>query len=139
MRIVFDCNILVSFLISKGETISFIFRLWEKNYFLVYVSEEIEREIYFVLDRLVDKKYLKKKDVNEFLDFLESNTVKIRTYSQLDLSSDKKDNRYLNCARDAEADYLVTGDKKHLLSLKNIGKTKIVSARELIEVLKQKK
>jgi uncharacterized protein len=139
MRVVFDCNVFVSFLISKGEAISFLFYLWGENHFLVYLSEETEREIYTVLDRFVDKKYLKKKEVDEFLEFLESNTIKIKTNSRLDLSIDKKDNCYLNLVKDAEADYLVTGDKKHLLALKNVGRAKIITVRELIEILKERK
>ena len=138
MKIVFDCNVLVSFLISAGETISFIFQLWEKNYFLVFITDEIEQEIFSVINRLVDKKYINKKDALIFLEFLEGNTIKIKSYSRLELSKDKKDNRYLNCAKDAGVDYLVTGDKKHLLLLKIIGGTKIISAKELIKIIKEK-
>jgi predicted nucleic acid-binding protein len=37
------------------------------------------------------------------------------------------DNRILECAVAARADYLVTGDKEHLLPLRSIGPTQIVA------------
>ena len=43
------------------------------------------------------------------------------------------DNRILECAAEVKADFLISGDKKHLLPLKKFRGIKIVSARELIK------
>jgi predicted nucleic acid-binding protein len=43
------------------------------------------------------------------------------------------DNRILECAVAARADYLVTGDKEHLLPLRSIGTTQIVTPAAFLE------
>lgn len=45
------------------------------------------------------------------------------------------DNRILECALAAKADYLITGDKKHLLPLKKINGCRILSARDFMETI----
>lgn len=44
----------------------------------------------------------------------------------------KADNHILECAVEARADYLVTGDKKHILPLKKIKRTRIITAEEFL-------
>jgi uncharacterized protein len=43
------------------------------------------------------------------------------------------DNRILECAQEAHADFLVTGDSKDLLPLEKIGSTHIITARQFLE------
>jgi len=51
----------------------------------------------------------------------------------LSASPDEADNRFLECAEEAQADYLVTGNKRHFPTRwKN---TKIVNAREFLELI----
>ena len=51
------------------------------------------------------------------------------------IKSNADDNHILECAMSAQADYLVTGDKKHILPLKKFGTTKIVNASDFLEKL----
>ena len=52
---------------------------------------------------------------------------------RLSACPDGDDNRFLECAAAAEADYLVTGNKRHFpMQWK---KTRIVNARELLHLL----
>ena len=46
------------------------------------------------------------------------------------------DNQVLAAAFDGNADYLVTGDKAHLLPLKVVKGIPIVSVAELLEIIK---
>ncbi len=48
------------------------------------------------------------------------------------IKKDATDNHILACALEAKADFLVTGDKKHILPLKKIGATRIVSPAEFL-------
>lgn len=50
---------------------------------------------------------------------------------------DPDDQKFLDCAAGGNADYLVMGDRD-LLEIKNLGRTKITTARELIRTLKRK-
>lgn len=48
---------------------------------------------------------------------------------------DEADNRILDCAVEAKADFLVTGDKRHLLPLKRHKGIRIVTPRECLDAL----
>lgn len=52
---------------------------------------------------------------------------------RLSVSPDPDDNIFLECAETAGADYLVTGNKRHFPNA--WGKTKIVNARELLDLI----
>jgi len=53
----------------------------------------------------------------------------------LEVSQDPDDNPVLTTAVAGEADFLVSGDKRDLLALKIIEKTKIVTARNFLTKL----
>jgi predicted nucleic acid-binding protein len=48
-------------------------------------------------------------------------------------AADSDDNKFLECAEAANADYLVTGNKRHFPRAWKV--TRVVNARELIELL----
>ncbi len=139
MRVVIDANVVISFLLSKGDTVSFIFDAWENEIFEVLMSSDILIE----LDDVIDRATTLTKDAVDRLEAaamqrrLRKNTTRVSTVSRVRASKDNKDNRYLACAKDGQADYLVTGDKKHLLSLKKFGTTRIVSLKEFVEMLQK--
>lgn len=51
----------------------------------------------------------------------------------LAVSPDERDNRFLECAESAGADFLVTGNRRHFPAVWKT--TRIVSTRELIEAV----
>ena len=51
------------------------------------------------------------------------------------IADDHPDNRILECALFAEADYLVTGDRRHLLPLGEYEGVKILRAPEFLELV----
>ena len=140
MRVVIDANVVVSFLFSKGDTVSFIFDAWENETFEVLMSSDILTELDDVIDRAVrtTKGGINPLNAGAMIRRLRKNTTRVSIVSTVNVSKDDKDNRYLACAKDGEADYLVTGDKKHLLSIKKFGITRIVSPKEFVEVLQKK-
>lgn len=100
------------------------------------VSHEIVLEIRQVLQRFVRKNLILQNEGEALLRRIKKDSESIITTSHIALSKDKKDNKLLTCAKDGEADYLVTGDKKHLLTLKNIGKTRIISPSEFVTFIR---
>lgn len=139
MRVIIDANVIVSFLLSKGDTVSFIFDAWENETFEVLMSSDILIELDDVIDRATKstKEDVDRQDATAMIRRLRKNTTRIPTVSSVHISKDHKDNRYLTCAKDGKADYLVTGDKKHLLSLKTFGTTRIVSPKEFVQILQK--
>ena len=60
-------------------------------------------------------------------------------YAQLpsiNLCKDPDDNPILAISLESKADYLVTGDKRDLLSMRGIGNTPIVTAAHFLEMLR---
>jgi uncharacterized protein len=55
----------------------------------------------------------------------------VRPHHTLMIAHDSADNRFLECAEAARADYLVTGNKRHFPP--KWRQTSVVNARELIE------
>ena len=55
----------------------------------------------------------------------------VKPERELSVASDPTDNRFLECADAARADYLVTGNKRHFP--KQWRQTLVVNARQLIE------
>ena len=61
-------------------------------------------------------------------------------YRKVDIvKNDEADNRILECALEAQAHYLVSGDKRHLLPLKKFEGIRIVSPAEFLEFLEKGK
>jgi predicted nucleic acid-binding protein len=70
---------------------------------------------------------------------LELRLITTRIHPTLHLSGvvrDVDDHRILECAVAARADYLITGDKRHLQSLKHFRGIQIVSPREFIDLFR---
>ena len=140
MRVIIDANIVISFLLSKGDTVSFIFNSWENEVFQVFTSPSILTELDEVISRATKstKDGIDPLEAAAMIRRLRKNTIRVLTVSNVHVSKDHKDNRYLACAKDGQADFLVTGDKKHLLLLKKFGITRIVSPKEFVEILQKR-
>jgi uncharacterized protein len=48
---------------------------------------------------------------------------------------DRKDDKILECALVSNATHIVTGDRKHLISLRKFGRVEIVSPAELLRIV----
>jgi len=135
MKVVLDANVFVSFLLTHSPTISKIVQSWKNNKFTLLVSDEILLEYKEILIRTVGKGLVLASQADFLFEEISKESLNIQVTSEVEASPDKKDNRYLACAKDGKAAYLVTGDKKHLLKLKSFAKTKIVSPKEFVEIL----
>lgn len=48
-----------------------------------------------------------------------------------------EDNKILEAAEEVKADYIISGDKKHLLSLKKFKNIKIISAKQFLDMFNE--
>lgn len=129
MRILIDTNILISALFYGGLPEKLLTELDEKI-FSVCVNEKIFSEY---REQIRKKVLEKKKQINENLSkkFF-SNLQSFEIESDLQICRDPKDDKFINCAIDAKAIYIVSGDKD-LLTIKNFFEIEIVTAREFYE------
>ena len=132
MRVVLDTNVLLSALAfpgSKPDQVLQRVRRGEVELFLsVFILAELERI-------LRDKFRFTKRQTDERVAVNRRMATLVEPTERIALVAAKDDdNRVLECAVAAHADYLVTGDKEHLLPLRSIGKTQIVTPAAFLEL-----
>ena len=128
IRIVIDTNVLVSAMLSGRGHEARVVQIARVGFFQACVSPPLLEEYKMVLRRPVFR--FEKSTVEQLLCFLHSGTLLVTPGKRIDIFSDEPDNRFLECAEAAQADYLVTGNKRHFpREWKN---TRIVNARELL-------
>lgn len=119
MRVVLDANIFISALISRQGNPAKILDKWKMREIEVVVSPAIIAEIQRVTgyERL-QKKYQRIREEREGLvDDLRNFATIVEPQQKLSVvQADESDNRYVECAVESGANYIVTGDP-HLLAI----------------------
>ena len=139
MRAVLDTNVVVSGVIKKEGPSGQILRLFlAERKFIAVTSLEILAEIRAVLRRQKIRKYHAWTDeqVDVFVAFLYAQSVV--TEGELTVSvitTDVHDNKFLACAKEGNADYLVTGDDD-LLQVNSYQGTRIIPPAAFLSTLK---
>jgi putative PIN family toxin of toxin-antitoxin system len=131
IRIVLDTNVLISAHLKDTGAEARVFDLVTNQLISLCVSEAILIEYEAVLSRR--KFRIDKERVNQSMDLIRRVAVLITPTGSVSASSDEPDNRFLECAEKAKADYLVTGNKRHFP--KRWKDTKVVNAREFLELI----
>lgn len=120
MILVLDTNVLISALISPTGPPAKIVRLWEQEHFEVASSPALKAELEKTLAYPKIQKLFPQfqSRLPLLIARLQSNSVMVESEIELDvIQEDPSDNRILECAIAAEAQYIISGDK-HLLALK---------------------
>lgn len=135
MKVVLDCNVILSFLINPGQNIKKIKEGWEEDSFELLISDEILSEIKELLHRLQTKGYFGQNESAAMLRLILKKSTFVNVVTCVDVCIDKKDNRYLNCVKDGKANFLVTGDDHHLIPMKRYKYTRIISPSDFALIL----
>lgn len=132
LRVVVDTNILISAFGWPGNERALIEKAIEGKIQLC-ISSDIFEEFEEVSSR--PKFKFSKEDIDDFIGALiEVADIVIPSCSVNIVKRDPSDNKFLECALEAKADYIVTGDN-HLLKLKEYKGVKIVRTRGMLEKL----
>ncbi len=130
IRVVLDTNVIVSAHLHEGGLEATVFLLALSGTITLCVSQPILAEYEGVLSR---KKFsLDPHRVARSLEKIRRASRRVRPKRTLAECPDPEDNRFLECAEAARADYLITGNKRHFPT--HWGKTKVVNAREFLEI-----
>jgi len=129
VKVVIDTNIWISGVIYK-QKLAHLIDLWFKRKFISYFSQETFLELQTKLLNFAVK-FDKQSEALILLHNVKKKAVFITPQMKLNICEDPDDNKFLEAATEAKADYLVSGDKK-LLKIKKVGKTKIISPREFL-------
>lgn len=129
-RIVLDTNVVVSAALTPGGLEARVVQLVAGRMLTLCVSSEVLNEYTEVLARPRFSQ-LDPTQVARLLSLIADRSTHVTPIGGLSISSDEPDNRFLECAEAAKADYLVTGNKRHFPS--RWKSTRVVNARELLE------
>ena len=135
VKVVFDTNVWLSLFMKK--TLSEEFSRALNREIVVYTTEAILKEISRVLTypkitHVLGASGIKQKEI---LRTIVKNSTIITPKLELHIvEDDPEDNKILDCALQAGADFIVSGDK-HLLALGKVKKTRILTPREFLDLI----
>jgi putative PIN family toxin of toxin-antitoxin system len=132
MRVVLDTNVLLSALAFPGSKPDQVLQRVRRGEVELFLSPFILAELERILR---DKFRFTKRQTDERMNVIRRLATLVEPTDRIALVTAKDDdNRILECALAARADYLVTGDKEHLLPLRSLGTTQIVTPAALLEL-----
>jgi putative PIN family toxin of toxin-antitoxin system len=129
--VVLDTNIIVSAHLNEQGLEAAVLLLVFAGKIKLCVTQPILDEYADVLHR--EKFHFDSHRIVLSLTKIRSISRKVRPRRLLSVCPDPNDNRFLECAEAARADFLITGNKRHFP--KQWGATKVVNAREFLEII----
>jgi putative PIN family toxin of toxin-antitoxin system len=139
LKVVLDANVWISALLWGGKPAE-IAKAAEKGQFVIFLSEEIAGEISQVLAypriaKVYQAAGLRREDLVEAV-------LKIGKFVQVTRKAHvvvehPADDKFIECALAANAEYIVSGDK-HLLKVGSYKKPQILSVNEFLQVIEAK-
>ena len=136
MRVILDTNVLVAVLIAPGGPPHQLFEAFLADRFALVTSDVQIEEFSRVTRYPAIRSRIHPAQAGRMLNAVRSLSVVLEVLPVVVVSRDPHDDYLFAMAQASEADYLVTGDKADVLRHKKHGKTKIVTARKLVEILK---
>jgi len=131
MRVVLDTNVLLSALAVPGSKPDLVLQRVRRGEVALFLSAFILAELERILR---DTFRFTTRQTDERVAVIRRMATLVEPTERIALVVAKDDdNRILECAVAARADYLVTGDKEHLLPLRSIGATQIVTPAAFLE------
>jgi putative PIN family toxin of toxin-antitoxin system len=136
VRAVVDTNLFISGLFAGKGYSSQLQDLWVSSAFELAVSEMILKEIENTLlkPHIHKRLFLENGEEESIISLIREKAFVIAAdlYQTDKIKTDPSDNKFLACALEVKADYIVSGDN-HLLELKYFHGIQIVDAKALIQ------
>jgi len=135
IKAVFDTNIFISAILFGGNPRTCLDLARNKEIKLI-ASRAILLE---VAEKLKEKFEWESFEVADVIEGIGKFAEIVEPKEQIDLiSQDPRDNRILEAALEGKVDYIISGDKKHILSLKKFEGIEIVSVQEFLNIYYKK-
>lgn len=129
LKVVLDTNIYISAILFGGNP-GRIRKLSKEKKLEILISEAIIAEVAEVLRK---KFNWKSWQISQIIDEIRETATLIIPNQTLSITKkDEDDNRILECAVEGKVQYIVSGDKQHLLPLKEYQGVKILSPAEFL-------
>lgn len=131
MRVVFDTNIYVSAFGIPGGRAEEAYLSALRERFELFTSVPILTETATVLQSKFD---WAEEKTRELVQSISRVAIVVRTTSRLRVVEDEPDNRILECAIQAHADVIVSGDR-YLLTLKDYQGVQVIRLADFLELV----
>ena len=129
---VYDTNVIISAILKPGSVPASLVSLAMRGEVQLYLSPALLTEYTAVVKRPVFR--FSPRAINRFLKELENAAVMVYPTMRETAALDEPDNRILECALEAKADYVITGNRRHFPFSQFKG-IKILTPREFITFL----
>ena len=129
MKIVIETNVIVSGIFFNGKPRDLLKECFEEKYEIV-CTEEIFLEYIKTIEKLTEK--YNKNIAKEMIPILLSNLTIVKNINNGKYSRDPDDDKFINCAKSAEADYVITGDND-LLVVEIVDGIRIITVSDFLK------
>ena len=133
-RVVLDTNVLISAIISSKGSPAKILDLWREGAFDLVFSEETLQELINVLSRgkMLRITGINEDELNRLVSYLRNSSIVVDSSEDISIAiEDPDDTKFISCAVQAGAKYIVSGDH-HLLDVEKFEGTSIVTPAEFL-------
>ncbi len=127
-KVVLDTNVIVSAALKSSGLEADVLRIAVAEDMELCISPEILGEYKRVLAK--SRLKLSAAATTQILTTIQTRSTLFVPTRRLSVSPDESDNRFLECAEAASADFLITGNRRHFPD--NHGVTKVLTAREFL-------
>ncbi len=135
LKVVFDTNVIVSAALYEKSLPALLLSLGLEDKVRFFVSPALLHEYEAVLKRPRFK--LSHREITELMGKINRKALIVTPTKRLKiLKADEPDNRILECAIEADADFIITGNKKHF-PFEEFKGSKIVTSREFINSISE--
>ncbi len=141
IRAVVDTNLFISGIFGKESLSVKLQDLWIEQEFDLVTSMEILKEVSRVLQypRIQQKFHPKAEAIHRFFKLIFRKAIITKDlYKAYKIVDDPTDNKFLACALEAKADYIVSRDP-HLRNLKHFHGIQIIDVKEFLQQVEKRK
>ena len=128
MKLVLDTNIFIAAYFNRKSASARIIDLCLENKHELIFSSRLRKEVRLILKNVRANREFQKRIQSLFM-----NASRIRPTQKIFMvKEDPEDNKFLECALEGKADYLITSDR-HLLELGEFAQTKICKPTQFLK------
>lgn len=135
MRVILDTNLFVSALLTGGTPPQELCEHWRQGRFTLVSCEPQLKGLRAVLGRPFFQERIKRSQAGSMVNDIGRLALMYDPIPAPEVSTDPRDDYLLALVEVSRADFLVTGDKGHLLRLGHHGSARILTARDLVALL----
>jgi len=133
LKVVLDTNTILSALLCREGNPAQVLVKAGSGEIINHISKDILKEVKEVLSRPKIVERTTDHERRYLIHFIESTSVLVTPKKKLNvITEDAADNKILECAKEAKAGYIISGDR-HLLKLNEYEEIKIVPSSEFLK------